>query len=363
MQSGWEQLFSGSHGGRPYYHHKETKATQWAEPASFRAEQERIDMDVFGLSREDVRAVMASLRALQSHETTWGAARDVLGVILGNIVNAPYAAKYRTVMKKSTRFLDHVYNVSGGQACMRAVGFVDTPDGEAVVLPTHAQIEPCRLALAHIERSRVLVHDNSGNNNNGGERGGGRFEQFTCSACVGICETGAERLWTGKWDAPKGEYRYECDVCVAPRYILCERCWDVRCGGGGDHASSHAFTAVPPITTRHNTTVTGDGPWGVFSGTRTTRHARAVFVCHVTRARLEQKQCQCVIDVRLGTPFHPIHVSCPRFRRCGIWSFARSTARTERLVVTRVTSFATVCLERCLQKSEIWQGCSCFVDP
>jgi|AntAceMinimDraft_5_1070358.scaffolds.fasta_scaffold04971_3 hypothetical protein len=60
--SGWAEFFSGGHGGRPYFVHAETGATQWAEPSSYRLEQEAIDAAVFGVDIELVRGVMAPLR-------------------------------------------------------------------------------------------------------------------------------------------------------------------------------------------------------------------------------------------------------------------------------------------------------------
>lgn len=44
---------------------------------------------------------------------------------------------------------------------------------------------------------------------------------------------GSDRLVTRKHDAPKGEFRYQCEACQG--YNLCEACWD-RWGtaGAGD---------------------------------------------------------------------------------------------------------------------------------
>jgi hypothetical protein len=78
MPPGWEELFAGAHGGRPYYHDRETGVTQWAEPSQHRLDQEAVDAAVFGLEQEAVRRVMAPLRTMQGHAAHWPATRDLL---------------------------------------------------------------------------------------------------------------------------------------------------------------------------------------------------------------------------------------------------------------------------------------------
>ena len=130
--SGWEELFSGDHGGRPYYHNKETGAIQWAEPAEYRKEQEAVDVAMFGLQPEVVRSLMRALRTAQMYEATWGPARDLLVKVLGNIVNQPHVEKFRQIKKKET-FNTKLGRAPGCADLLAACGFIDS--AEAVTLP------------------------------------------------------------------------------------------------------------------------------------------------------------------------------------------------------------------------------------
>lgn len=49
-------------------------------------------------------------------------------------------------------------------------------------------------------------------------------EIFECSVCSHPINDGSERLFSRRHDAPKGEFRYECDQCQT--FNLCEQCWD-----------------------------------------------------------------------------------------------------------------------------------------
>lgn len=224
VDGGWEELFSGAHGGRPYYFNAATGVTQWAEPSEHRLEQEAVDAAVFGLEVGAVRRVMAPLRTMQSHPESWTAARAVLLRVLGNLVGQPGVEKFRSVKNcAGSTFQDLVYAKPGGKELMRAVGFVEQNGGPAsspdatVTLPPLAPLEPCRLAHSHVERSANLT---------GGAAAaqGGRWGNpiHVCSSCASTIVSGEERVWTTRWDAPRGEFRYRCNQCRAPEYNLCE---------------------------------------------------------------------------------------------------------------------------------------------
>lgn len=85
-----------------------------------------------------------------------------------------------------------------------------------------------------------------------------------CGRCGAFIDDGSERAWTGRHDAPKGQYRYQCNQC-APTYSVCEGCWDGLQAGAWSHGEHHTFEHVAPISTRHNTRRTGSGPWGNFA--------------------------------------------------------------------------------------------------
>lgn len=319
---GWEEYFSAAHGGRPYYCHPTTGVTQWAEPAEHRLQQEQLDAAVLGMSVEAVRRVMAPLRTMQmqmqgaGRATHWSDARALLLRITGNIVAQPHVEKFRSLkVAPGSSFADVVYAEPGGRELMHAVGFVERfelgahPAGDrddsharggygqtvsggggggglspvAVALPMHAPLEPCRLAHCHIERSAKLTGDDGsgGGIDGGGSGSGGRWNNFSCSSCGGTINSGEERLWTRRWDAPRGAFRYRCNQCTTPEYNLCEGCWDAlqrareggASGGGGvtSHDPSHTFEHVHPVASRHNAGMHGDGPWGNFGGAVSSR--------------------------------------------------------------------------------------------
>jgi len=220
--SGWAEFFSGGHGGRPYFVHAETGATQWAEPSSYRLEQEAIDAAVFGVDIELVRGVMAPLRTMQGDAAHWPDARALLLRVTGNVASQPHAEKFRSL--KTTpggKFAATVCSSPGGCELMRAMGFVESSG--ALTLPPDAPTDPCRLAHCHIERStKVTGDDVKDDGGSGGGGGSGRWSNHACSACACVINSGQERLWTGRWDAPRGEFRYQCTQCAAPKYTLCE---------------------------------------------------------------------------------------------------------------------------------------------
>lgn len=195
--------------------------------------------------------MIAALRTLQSREASWARARDMLLRVVGNIVSQPHVEKYRSIKRTpGSVFADAVYSKPGGRELMAAMGFVERPGaggggagGDAAVgeptlwLPPGAPLEPCRLAHAHVERSTTLTKKSNKDKN--------RWKNHACSVCRRAIHSGLERVWTSKWDAPKGEFRYRCEQCSEPEYNLCESCWDVlqqrgREGEAGDGAAGGA---------------------------------------------------------------------------------------------------------------------------
>lgn len=303
---GWEEFFSAAHGGRPYYVNRETGVTQWAQPSDHRMEEERVDAAVFNLDVDGVRHVMNPLRRMQSQSASWTAARGLLLRVVGNIVGQPDVEKYRSVnCAAGSKFFTHVRAIPGGADLMRALGFMETTkvmNGDihttTLTLPRDAPLEPCRLAHCHIERSTKLTTTTGGDGgqdggqdgggsggttSGGGARGGGgHWNNHTCSECACVIHSGQERVWTNRWDAPRGEFRYRCNQCTAPEYNLCEKCWDqlraareaagqLSSVGVVWHDPSHTFEHIHPIESRHNTALHGDGPWGNFSGSVSAR--------------------------------------------------------------------------------------------
>ena len=91
---------------------------------------------------------------------------------------------------------------------------------------------------------------------------------------------GSERAWTGRHDAPRGEYRYKCETCAtnnatagnAAEVWLCEGCADAAMNGRpGAHPAAHALSPHPPVSSRlaaagatGAAAASDANPWGAF---------------------------------------------------------------------------------------------------
>jgi hypothetical protein len=103
-----------------------------------------------------------------------------------------------------------------------------------------------------------------------------RYQQVVheCSLCSHPINDGSERLWTGRHEAPHGEYRFECGTCQG--FNLCQSCWDkhqaqLQQGGPGLHDAAHVFEHHGPQMSRHGASAsrqaTANNPWGnAFTG-------------------------------------------------------------------------------------------------
>jgi hypothetical protein len=72
-----------------------------------------------------------------------------------------------------------------------------------------------------------------------------RYQQVIkhCTVCWRPTHTGEERAWTGSFDAPHGEYRYECKDCEGTHV-----CWD--CYTSSVH-NTHNIEVLAPLNSRH----------------------------------------------------------------------------------------------------------------
>ena len=105
----WEQHFCSDveqdprTRGRAYYVNKATNETRWLEPEEYHSFQLQLDVDLFGLSREEILDVLKPLRYLTRGESAreckeWIDARDVLYKIFKNISEHPNEGKYRSCL-------------------------------------------------------------------------------------------------------------------------------------------------------------------------------------------------------------------------------------------------------------------------
>jgi hypothetical protein len=101
-------------------------------------------------------------------------------------------------------------------------------------------------------------------------------------ACCGRCiNDGSERAWTGRHDAPRGEYRYSCDTCAAAGVdaSLCESCADAfNAGTPGVHAPGHGLAPHAPVSSRlaaagaaGDAAASAANPWGTFGASVSAR--------------------------------------------------------------------------------------------
>lgn len=94
-----------------------------------------------------------------------------------------------------------------------------------------------------------------------------QIQIWHCTLCGHPINDGSERLWTGRFDAPQGEYRYHCTSCEAagqPAFNMCQRCWDGFQAGTDSHSRDHAFEHIGPRMSRRGgpacRRVRGHGP-------------------------------------------------------------------------------------------------------
>ena len=136
-------------------------------------------------------------------------------------------------------------------------------------LPPDTPLGACRCACARLQDAQKLTDDAAAAASDSPEEASLRRwqkEVHRCGACRAAINDGSERAWTGRWDAPQGQYRYRCG-CGAS---LCERCHDEGRAPAGAHGggAGHAWEAVPPISSRNAAAGAGgeseSNPWGRF---------------------------------------------------------------------------------------------------
>mmetsp|Transcript_37404 Transcript_37404/g.70227 ORF Transcript_37404/g.70227 Transcript_37404/m.70227 type:complete len:297 (+) Transcript_37404:61-951(+) len=270
----WDEYFDTHQGGRPYYHNKETSNTQWEEPTLHFETRLRLAADELHVPLEFLKELSLwvdgrhdSLLASSTVEMEGYGLSSVSKTVkrlLENIVTSPSQPKYRTLRKQNPSF-SKVWNMPTARGTLLQIGFVEQEHD--VTLPMHADLGPARFVSARLNQAQAAMDLATTAQPSGDSHGlNSRWHQncHHCASCEKMINDGTERVWTGRHDAPRGEFRYKCNQCS--NYSLCETCWDLLQGGKMTHESEHTFEHIHPITTRHNTTITGQGPWGNFSG-------------------------------------------------------------------------------------------------
>ncbi|KAK3270171.1 hypothetical protein CYMTET_21418 [Cymbomonas tetramitiformis] len=301
--SAWEEHWSAEHGGRPYYHHRQQGTTQWEEPVALRALRLQVAQGIYDLPLARCERIAAALEALLALPP--GPRGDVsaleaeplnptlatLRKILSNIVSSPANPKFRTVKKANGTFRK-VWDVELGKRVLLECGFVQTE--EAVTLAQEAALGPVRFIVSRLQEAGECIRNTAPIDIRGDGAEGAQWEQagnahmqgagpssatpsaarwqkeiHYCKRCKKFINDGSERVWTRQHDAPPGEFRYACTTC--PDFSLCEICWDAYNEGRFQHDQGHTFEHIHPISSRHNTTIHGQGPWGNFGGSVSSR--------------------------------------------------------------------------------------------
>lgn len=311
----WRELFAERE-QRLYYVNDEVGYNSWTAPPYFKFREWSLDSQLYGIPLRLARDLYETLDAfLARHppEVVFGALA-VLARLVCNVADCGNSLeRFRSVKVDNPKFRAAVWDVPGASQILFMVGF--KRQGPSLSIAAGAPLGPLQAAAARLRR----LADKKGHSGTAehvppdGARGSARpaspfygqpgfrhQEQiWHCSACDHPINDGSERLWTGRHDAPHGEYRYLCTTCEGEgrTFNLCQDCWDrfqqqeqaasssgaggsgVQGPAGGSSSSSlgrllhepwHAFQHIGPRMTRHNDYYQhGDGgspdpsnPWG-----------------------------------------------------------------------------------------------------
>lgn len=299
-----EEWYSEEH-QKFFYAIKGEPTTSWTPPACFAFSEWALDASVYHISVRTARDVYMTLDTLITGHPPQIAfpAVETLAKILGNISDCSNEnPKYRCIRLSNEKFKKTVCEVPGAIDVLLLSGFQLLDD--AVILPENAPLQILRATAARAS-SLATKKGHSGSAKSDGSSPpeatssdsntqpsagtppspfygtpGFLYQEriYHCSHCDHPINDGSERLWTGRHDAPLGEYRFECTTCVppAPSFHLCQACWDRMQEEGEQgrnriHPLGHTFHHVGPRMSRHNDYYGthgqgggGDGsnPWG-----------------------------------------------------------------------------------------------------
>mmetsp|Transcript_13518 Transcript_13518/g.40875 ORF Transcript_13518/g.40875 Transcript_13518/m.40875 type:complete len:360 (-) Transcript_13518:478-1557(-) len=284
----WSEMYS-EESQRLYYAERGTPQTSWDPPQHFRFQDWTLDCSTYGIDIATSKAIFEAVHHLQGENRggAWKRPVALLIKILGNVVDCGNTeAKFRTLQLRNAKFQEGVWEVFAARQVLEAVGF--RVEEGAVQLSEDAPLAPLQAALARLRRVADLrghsgsaeffplsacgaggaIHDAARSPLLG--MAGYRHQQriHHCNACGHGINDGSERLFTGLYTAPRGEFRYQCTTCERP-FNLCEGCWDRLSAGELQHGEGHNFQHHHPRTQRHNwqdEDVAGASPWGVRAG-------------------------------------------------------------------------------------------------
>lgn len=284
----WSVHYSALHHGRPYYVDADSGASSWDEPDGLRLQAGRIDCATFGLAAPACGALLASLAELsRAAADAWPQARDTAAKLLSNVLDRPGEPKFRRLNGGNERLNAALLRHRGAAALLAACGWQAAADG-AWLFPDDCDTGRARCALARLRDAQALTDDTGASSAAGGVRPMAhddpaqleamrrwqRGRLYRCDACARLVNDGSERAWTGRWDAPAGQFRYECS-CGA---LLCESCFDAKAAPKKTHdagGAGHGWTPRPPVTSRLQASGAGGesegNPWGRFGASVSSR--------------------------------------------------------------------------------------------
>ncbi|KAL4855989.1 Importin beta-like SAD2 [Chlorella vulgaris] len=288
----WKEYFAERE-QRLYYVNDEVGYNSWDAPPCFKFDEWFLDAQLYSISltlARDIYETLDSFLTRHPPEVVFKAL-STLARLVGNVADCSNEVeRYRAVKVDNPKFHEAVWQVPGAAQILLLVGF--KRQGQHLSIAADVPLGPVQAAAARLRR----LADRKGHSG-----AATLVKIWHCSVCSHPINDGSERLWTGKHDAPPGEFRYLCTTCEAAgtNFNLCESCWDrhqeqqqqqqqrrqqaqpassSEAGGGSSREASaavhdvrHAFQHIGPRMTRHNDYYNNRGseagsdpanPWG-----------------------------------------------------------------------------------------------------
>ncbi|KAL4433926.1 hypothetical protein ABPG75_000367 [Micractinium tetrahymenae] len=240
----WRELFAERE-QRLYYVNDEVGYNSWAAPPYFKFQEWALDSQLYGIPLRLARDIYETLDAfLTCHppEVVYKALA-VLARLISNVADCGNSVeKFRSVTVENSKFKAAVWDVPGAAQILFMVGF--KRQGGSLSVGGDAPLGPLQAAAARLRcladrkgHSGTAEHVKPEGTDGSGRpaspfygQPGFRYQEqiWHCSVCDHAINDGSERLWTGRHDAPHGEYRYLCTTCQDEgcTFNLCQDCWD-----------------------------------------------------------------------------------------------------------------------------------------
>ncbi|KAL6758647.1 hypothetical protein V8C86DRAFT_2592931 [Haematococcus lacustris] len=293
FRSPWQEYYSRRY-QRFYYCNESTAENTWDIPPTVQLREWVLDADMYQV---DITLACGAFKAvhllLEGHwhnpDKLWQC-MALLARLVGNVAGCQNSQeKFRQVRADNPKVRDQVLALAGAQGVLMAAGFQKS--GDVFSYPAAATEQMLKLTgLVASKLQQLVAHKGfsgcakpvddevaaSGSSSASARMTpwhntpGFRYQQdiHCCSLCAHPINDGSERLFTGAHDAPRGEFRYECQQCADPAVNLCEKCYDRLVDGAPLHTAGHTFRTFHPRASRHFSynQETDGNPWGVALG-------------------------------------------------------------------------------------------------